>query len=155
MITKTNQSLSAVFDVEPIKHEVIESKPIVTEAKESISAAQEIDFEIARNAMHNLLLKGQSAIENALLIANGTEEAESYNAVSNLIGKVTQASTRLMELHEIKTKLVIKAETPMPTQESSNTVSISGPVFVGTTSELSKMLTNQHKTTNTTTIEGV
>lgn len=148
MITKTNQALSDIFDVEPIVHEVavVESKDItVTEN------AQETDFEIARTTMHNLLLKGQSAIENALLIANGTEEADSYNAVSNLIGKMTDATTKLMGLHETKMKLNIKQPQQLsPDPQGSGTVSISGPVFVGTTSELSKLILDQRKSINTT-----
>lgn len=146
IVTKTNASLSNVFDVEPTVHEVIEheANPVV-----KIEDSQETDFAIARATMHNLLLKGQTAIENALLIANGTEEADSYNAVSNLIGKMTDATVKLMGLHEIKAKINVKVPTIVPQEPGAN-ISISGPVFCGTTSELSKMLADQRKLTNTT-----
>lgn len=147
IITKTNASLSAVFDVDPTVHEVIEHEgnPVAV-----IEDSQNTDFEIARATMHNLLLKGQQAVENALVIANGTEDADSYNAVSNLIGKVTAASTKLMELHDIKMKLNVKVPTILPQESGVPAVNISGPVFCGTTSELSKMLADQRKSTNTT-----
>lgn len=144
MITKTNQSLSNIFDVEPSTGEVIEHEPNVSK---SIEKLQDIDFEIARTTMHNILLKGQSAIENALLIANGTEEPDSYNAVSNLIGKMTDASVKLMGLHETKMKILTKSEVQIQsTTESSTTTNISSQVvFVGSTSELAKNISDLRK----------
>lgn len=149
MITKTNQSLSNIFGVEPTAHEVIEHETKIVSVVEN---AQDTDFEIARTTMHNLLLKGQSAIENALLIANGTEEADSYNAVSNLIGKMTDATVKLMGLHEMKAKINTKQQVAQITPELGSTTNISGPVFVGSTSELAKMISDQRKQINTSTI---
>lgn len=141
MITKTNQSLSNIFDVEPTAHEVVaaeEAAPVAVEKPE------DKDFELARLAMHNILLQGSTAIENALVIANGNEEADSYNAVSNLIGKMTEASVKLMGLHEIKAKIA-KPAAPTAPQLEGGAVSINGPVFVGTTSELSRLVMEQRK----------
>lgn len=143
MITKTNQSLSNIFDVEPSTGEIIESKPEI----KVDSTVQDTDFEIARTTMHNLLLKGQSALENAILIANGTEEPESYNAVSALIAKMTDTSVKLMGLHEIKSKLAIKSPSNLqtPNLESTTTNISSQVVFVGSTSEMAKAIFDTQK----------
>lgn len=142
MITQTNQSLSNIFDVEPTMHEVIVPEIV---APEQTAKVEDTDFEIARTTMHNILLKGSTAIENALVIANGNEEADSYNAVSNLIGKMTEASVKLMGLHEIKAKMSKPVTAPITPQLESGAVSINGPVFVGTTSELSRLVMEQRK----------
>lgn len=153
MITKTNQSLSNIFDVEPTVPMpiVIPSETVETKVEAS---TQDTDFEIARLTMHNIMIKGQEAIANALVIANGSEEADSYMAVSNLIGKMTDASTKLMGLHELKMKVNAKVTAPPPPLqlgvEGQTAVNISGPVFVGTTSELSKMVQDQRKIINIT-----
>lgn len=149
MITKTNHGLSNVFDVTPtlVSNEVV----LVAATSEDSSIpkvqqkSQDEDFELVRVTMHNLLLKGQAAIENALIIANGTEEADSYNAVSNLIGKMTEASVKLMSMHEIKQKIESKpvVAPAVPVSSEPNTTNFSGPVFVGSTSELAKMIATQ------------
>lgn len=149
MITKTNQGLSDVFDVTPtlVSNEVALVDVTIEESSEpkAQQKSQDEDFELVRITMHNLLLKGQAAIENALIIANGTEEADSYNAVSNLIGKMTDASVKLMGMHEIKQKIESKpiAAPTVPVSSEPNTMNISGPVFVGSTSELAKMIATQ------------
>ncbi len=149
MITKTNQSLSDVFNVEPTAQDVI-TVEAAAQSTEILDNPASTDFEIARAAMHNILLKGSTAIDNALIIANGNEEADSYNAVSNLIGKMTEASTKLMGLHEMKAKITKPAapNSGQPEQNVPGNVSISGPVFVGTTSELAKIVMQQRKPTN-------
>lgn len=149
MITKTNQGLSDVFDVTPtlVSNEValVDMKIEDSSEPKAKQKSQDEDFELVRITMHNLLLKGQEAIENALVIANGTEEADSYNAVSNLIGKMTDASVKLMGMHEIKQKIESKpvVAPSVPASVEPNTTNFSGPVFVGSTSELAKMIATQ------------
>ena len=146
MITKTNQALSDIFDVEPVTHAIIEHEPV----KATVESAHDTDFEIARLTMHNMLIKGQEAVGNALIIANGTEEADSYNALSTLIKTMTDASSKLMGLHEIRAKIVKPVTQSTPQIEATNNTTISGPVvFVGSTSELASAISSNRKLYNT------
>lgn len=151
MITKTNESLSNIFDVEPSTGEVIEQiVPDIACNDSTVKIkSEDADLEICRTTMHNLLLQGQRSLENAIIIANGTEDADSFNAVSTLIGKMTDASTKLMGLHEIKAKINRPVVMPQPVaqlQPTAGSTNISGPVvFVGSTSEFAKNITDIRK----------
>lgn len=157
MITKTNQSLSEVFDVTPESAMTV-SEQIVEDVDEMSSDAgskhdkdRDADFELARATMHSILLIGQQSLKNAAIIADGTEEPDSYNAVSSLISRITDASTKLMGLHDMKMKLTTKPTAPVaPTTTTGNgNTTISGPVvFVGSTTEMSRMarmVADKHK----------
>lgn len=162
MVTKIEQSLADKFDLDPAAEtndlpiestaetpqtepEAPKEEPRTIEVKANEDLDE--DFEIARKTMHNLLLKGQQTLENAIIIADGTEDPESYNAVSSLIGRLTSASNKLLELHQQKEKLIpspakmMGGETALPTGQTN----ITGPVFCGTTSELSKAIIEMRK----------
>lgn len=145
MITKTDQSLSNIFDVTPTTNEVVKYESATDVTAVTNKTSQDTDFDIARTTIHNLLLKGQQSLDNAIIIANGTEEADSFNAVTNLIAKMTEASVKLMGLHEIKSKITKPTILTPDTPHESGTMNINGPVFVGSTSELSAFITKQQK----------
>ena len=140
MVTKTNRALSDVFDVQPTHADIVDYVPI-DNSKKSL----ETDFDVARSTMHNLLLKGQQSLEQAILIANGTEDPESFNAVSTLIGKMTDASIKLIGIHEAKMKVENKIEVKVPPEQHASTMNVNGPVFVGSTSEFAKFLSDKTK----------
>lgn len=155
MITKTNRALSDVFDVEPIEEkfpatddtfDVVEVPP-TEENKDQV--AMDNDFEIARVTMHNLLLKGQSTLENAIIVANGTEDPDSFNAVSKMVDTLVKVSGKLMDIHETKQKLKNPApkgaDGAVTAPIAPSSTNINGPVFVGSTSELAAFLNkNKH-----------
>ena len=148
--TKTAQAFGDIFDVEPTMSNIVSAEPLPITEKKDVSSA-DTDFEIARASIHNALLKSQNALENAFIIANGTEDPDSYNAASKLVERIVDASTKLMSLHDIKNKVTPKTGGVVPVQETlhsegTSTTTITGPVFVGSTSELAKLLTSQRQT---------
>jgi len=149
MITKTDQSLSDVFDVTPVGQQVAvqATPPAVIEKPVNIEPVDKDlmdDFQIARTMIQGLLVRGADAMENAILIANGTEDPKSFEAVTNLIGKLTDASEKLVGLHEKKNKSATKVAA-QPEMPQGGNINMTGPVFVGSTSELAKMINDSRK----------
>jgi len=126
-MNKLNQTLSEVLDVEPIKYqtEVVEVKTPV-----------EDDAEFARTNIRELIQKGNSAVDNLLLVANASEHPRAYEVAAGLIKNLADLNKDLLEIQKRKRDLD-------PTQSKSNsTTNIDKAVFVGSTTELVKFLKN-------------
>lgn len=126
-MNKLNQTLSEVLDVEPIKYqtEVVEVKTPV-----------EDDAEFARTNIRDLIQKGNSAVDNLLLVATASEHPRAYEVAAGLIKNLADLNKDLLEIQKRKRDLD-------PTQSKSNsTTNIDKAVFVGSTTELVKFLKN-------------
>lgn len=125
---KLNQKLSEVLDVEPIEYhntEIIEAKTPV-----------EDDAEFARQNIRTLIEKGNSAMDNLLLVANASEHPRAYEVAAGLIKNLADLNKDLLEIQKRKKDLD-------PSQTRNNgTTNIDKAVFVGSTTELVKFLKN-------------
>jgi len=133
----TNESLSNVFDVEPIgKTEIITKEgDVLTEPNEKIEA----DYDVARNNLRELLTTGQSALMQALEVAKQSEHPRAFEVVGNLMKQLADVNQQLLDLHQQKQKL------DAPSKEEKSKVTNNNAIFVGSTAELNKMLNNMTK----------
>ena len=58
------------------------------------------DFDTARANIKNILEVGSTAITSLGVLAHQSQDPETYTALSRLIKDVTDASTKLLDLHE-------------------------------------------------------
>jgi hypothetical protein len=127
-MNKLNEKLSDILDVEPINYETTE----VVEVKTPV----EDDAEFARTNIRELIAKGNSAIDNLLLVANASEHPRAYEVAAGLIKNLADLNKDLLEIQKRKKDLD-------PTQVKNNsTTNIDKAVFVGSTTELVKFLKN-------------
>jgi hypothetical protein len=134
----TDESLSKLFDLEPMpKQEIVEAQANVV----SIDTTNKIedDYDKTRENLHDLLVKGKEALETALTVAKQSEHPRAFEVVGNLMKQLADINQQLMDIHQQKKKL----EEPSKTQSNRNTTN--NAIFVGSTAELSKMLTNMNK----------
>lgn len=127
MMNRLNQTLSEVLDVEPIDYQTTE----IVEVKTPV----EDDAEFARTNIRDLISKGNSAIDNLLLVANASEHPRAYEVAAGLIKNLADLNKDLLEIQKRKRDLD-------PTQSKGNTTNIDKAVFVGSTTELVKFLKN-------------
>jgi len=133
----TDDKLSEVFNVEPMdKTEVIKSDGTVLPPK-SKKQEENIDFDYnrTRDNLHGLLVNGQDALVNALEIAKQSEHPRAFEVVGNLIKQLADVNEQLLNLHERKQKL----DSPGG-KEDKKGVTNNNAIFVGSTSELNKLL---------------
>ena len=95
----------------------------------------EDDAEFARTNIRDLISKGNSAIDNLLLVANASEHPRAYEVAAGLIKNLADLNKDLLEIQKRKRDLD-------PTQSKGNTTNIDKAVFVGSTTELVKFLKN-------------
>lgn len=136
-------TLSEVFDVEPLSGDVVTTKgevvlPEQTQQEEKIDH----DYDATRNNLHSLLVQGQDALIYALEIAKQSEHPRAFEVVGNLIKQLSEVNAQLLELHEKKQKLDAPSKNGEPpvTQNVTNNA-----LFVGSTSDLNKFLDKMKK----------
>lgn len=141
---KTDDELSKVFNTEPLKGELITSSgevilPETTKVEENI----DYDYEKTRANLHNLLNQGQDALLHAIEIAKQSEHPRAFEVVGNLMNQLADINEKLLKLSEKKQKL----DNPQPkggSPEQAKQVT-NNAIFVGSTSELSKLINNMNK----------
>jgi hypothetical protein len=143
---KQDENLSKVFGIEPLKQgevvstgeEIVNHTPN-TKVEDNI----ETDYDISRSNLHKLLNQGQDALYAALEIAKQSEHPRAFEVVGNLMKQLADINEQLLKLSEKKVKL----DLPKPTEAGtpSKQVTNNNAIFVGSTSELSKLIQNMNK----------
>ena len=131
---KLNENLSDLFDVEPIQ--TVEHKPIVPVVIDHDDPVVS-DAQFARENIRELISKGNSAIDQLLLVARDTEHPRAYEVAAGLIKNLGDLNKDLLEIQKRKRDLA-----PKETAQSSG-LSIDKAVFVGSTAELIKLVRNK------------
>lgn len=104
-----------------------------------VSDQAENDFEFSRQTYYDLILKGQEALDEMLMVAKSTEHPRSYEVVAGLIKNISDVNDRLMDNH--KKNKDLKAPNKFERDENDRPA----VAFVGTTSDLQRMLQKAHE----------
>jgi len=124
----TNEKLSEIFDIEPIKYES-------TEIIESNKTQIDDDSEFARQNIRTLIEKGNDAIDNLLMVAKQSDHPRAYEVAANMLKSLTDMNKDLMEIQKRKKELQPK--------ETNNSINVEKAVFIGSTKELINALKNK------------
>ena len=141
---KSDENLSKVFGVEPIREgEVITSGgDVILPDSKGVEENVIKDYDSARNNLYKLLNQGQDALYSALEIAKQSEHPRAFEVVGNLMKQLADINEQLLALSERKQKL----DTPKQQEgQPSKQVTNNNAIFVGSTSELSKLIKNMDK----------
>jgi len=140
---KSDDNLSKIFDVEPLKPgEVASTGQEIVPASNKVEDNVNYDYDSARNNLHKLLNQGQDALYHALEIAKQSEHPRAFEVVGNLMKQLADTNEQLLALSERKQKLDgPKQQEGQPNKQVTN----NNAIFVGSTSELSKMIKDMNK----------
>ena len=133
---KVDKQLSDIFNIESTDNEVVATTQVLSAESGNML---EDDFEEARRNLRLLLLDGQSALQNALSVAQQSEHPRAFEVVGNLIKQLADVNQQLMDLHQQKQKL------EEPKGDAKKQVTNNNAIFVGSTTELNKMIQNMTK----------
>jgi transcriptional/translational regulatory protein YebC/TACO1 len=95
------------------------------------------DYEYTRETLYDLIEKGREGIEEMIEVARQSEHPRAYEVLATLIKDTANTSEKLMDLHR-KIQSIDKMMLPAPEQNSNTTNNL----FIGSTSELQRMLKN-------------
>ena len=134
---KIDDNLSKVFDLDEIKEENLETKE--GEIVAASATAVQDDYDATRKNLHVLLMQGQDALVNALEVAKQSEHPRAFEVVGNLVKQLADVNQQLMDLHKQKQQI----DNPKGSKSEKNVTNNS--IFVGSTAELNKLISNMNK----------
>ena len=101
----------------------------------------ETDYNYSRAQLYSLVEKGQEAVDGALDVAQQSDSARAYEVAGQLIKHVADTADKLIDLQK-KMKDIDEVKDKNTTNVTNNSL------FVGSTSELQKMLKQTIKDNN-------
>jgi hypothetical protein len=131
----TYEKLDEIFEVEPTQ--IVESPKVMPKAKKG---EVEQDYEIARAQLHNLVMKGQEAIDGILDVARSSDHPRAYEVAFQGIKNVSEVADKLIDLQK-KMKDIDEKPRLTPT-------TVNNTMFVGSTSEMAKLIKQNSKQIN-------
>jgi hypothetical protein len=137
---KSDNMLSDVFNVEAN----ILTTEIITKDGEIIKQSVdkiENDYDLTRGNLQALLKQGHEALVKAIEIAQQSEHPRAFEVVGNLMKQLADVNQQLMDLHKQKQKL----DEPNEKDKSSKQITNNNAIFVGSTTELNKLIKNMTK----------
>ena len=139
---KIDDKLSEVFDLEPmeVKKIVPRSTDIVV-SDEPVDKHIENDYDYVRNNMRDLLATGSDALLDALEVAKQSENPRAYEVVGSLMKNLADMNQQLLDVHQQKQKLTGMEKVK---EDQSKQITNNNAIFVGSTSELAKMIQNMN-----------
>lgn len=135
-MSKFENNMAEIFDVIPTE-KTPATVPVVIQNKESNTMESDLDddYNAARKNLKELVSKGNVAIEQLMAIATDTEHPRAFEVVATLIKNTAEANEKL---------LMIQRETRnmkgLNNKSSASSVNVDKAIFVGSTSELSKLI---------------
>ena len=138
----TDDKLSEVFDIEPIGE--TKKTEIITADGEILPSAEGAighDFDTTRANLHAILQQGQEALTHALSVAKQSEHPRAFEVVGGLMKHLSDINTQLLDLHKKKQAI----ENPKGSTSDESTSVTNNAIFVGSTADLSKMLSDLRK----------
>ena len=124
------ESIDNALDIES---SIVESKPMKPAPPKEDKNDIKKDYEYTRGNLYSIIEKGQEALNGVLELAQESEMPRAYEVAGQLIKSVADTTDKLIDLQK-KLK-----DVEDDSKKTTNNVT-NNAVFVGSTSELQKML---------------
>jgi hypothetical protein len=132
-----NKNLADVFDVTPIPEDKKEKLPMLSVKYNEPDMKQDLTdaYQQSKENLQGIIDQGKDAMEEILNIAKAGQHPRAFEVYSGLLKNMTEANDRLLKIQ--------KEMREMDEEKKKNTgTNIDKAIFVGSTSELSKLLKN-------------
>jgi hypothetical protein len=130
---KNIENLNDIFNINPMDESENATLPAIPENLNATKAMdQEDDYQLARQTMRKLLLKGEDTLEELINLSKNSEHPRSYEVTGQFIKTLSDVSKDLLGLQKQVKEL--QADDPVQIGTQNNVV------FAGSTSELMKLL---------------
>ena len=132
-----NQSISGALGVsytinspDSMNQKILE--PIVVQA-DTVEENATTDYEFTRRNLHQIIEKGQVALDDMITFAKASQEARGYEVVGTLISNLVDANQKLIML----SKQIKDIQETGPNKDGKT---VTNNLFVGSTAELQKLI---------------
>ena len=132
MQTPNTDPIANALDLKPLQNIIQPTQVVVRDQK------QNTDYDYARENMHDLIDKGQEALQGILDVANMSQHPRSYEVAATLIKTLSDVNKDLLQLAKTKKEIDKEDGVESPQKVTKN-------LFVGSTADLLRTLKNESK----------
>ena len=126
-----------ILNMKPFEKETnLPNNPLEEIKDKTVEEKMEDDFELARNAMRDMIDKNNTSIDEIRSISSSSESSRNYRVLGELVKAQSEVAKDLIDLHLQKKDL----EKEEKTENYNQTNNI---VFAGSTNELMKMISKE------------
>ena len=126
-------SLNDTFNTDPVEVNAITKEDKAKSNIQKLTDDVSKDYDYTRGNLYSLIEKGQEAINGIMELAGESASPRAYEVAGQLIKSVADTTDKLADLH----KKIKEIDEDKPKTQNNVT---NNALFVGSTSELSKML---------------
>ena len=126
------EKLNEIFNIEEHKKDV----PVL------ITDDLEDDYDLARRTLREVITKGSSALDDALMLARSSEHPRAYEVTGQIMKTVSDVAKDLLSLQKQKQDIDRPNKDAIPQIAQQNNI-----LFTGSTEDLLKMLGNRDSKT--------
>ena len=127
-VEKLNKFLDINSDLIPIsKNGKVEISPTVDTSTMDLTA----DYNYSREQYHNLIDKGNEALEELMSVAKESESPRAFEVTAQLLRTISDTTKELLQLQKIKKEVEKEIKDPRTVNNS---------LFIGSTKELQDLL---------------
>ena len=101
------------------------------------------DYKYSRDTYYELVEKGKQSLELMIEVARESEHPRAFEVLSGMIKNISDVNDRLMDLNKKKKDIDKK-------DDVKNVANTTNNLFVGSTTELQKLLKNESEIVNVT-----
>lgn len=126
------EKLNEIFNIEEHKKDV----PVL------VADDLEDDYDLARRTLREVITKGSSALDDALMLARSSEHPRAYEVTGQIMKTVSDVAKDLLSLQKQKQDIDRPNKDATPQIAQQNNI-----LFTGSTEDLLKMLGNRESKT--------
>jgi hypothetical protein len=130
---KNIEQLNDLFNLDPMTDKSMELTTIPESINSNKDIDQEDDYQLARQTMRKLLMKGETTLDELIELSKNSEHPRTYEVAGQFMKTMSDVSKDLLNLQKQVKEL--KADDPQQKIGTQNNV-----VFAGSTAELFKAL---------------
>ena len=130
---KNIEQLNNLFNLDPMTEKPMEVTIIPEVMNSNKEIDQEDDYQLARQTMRKLLMKGETTLDELIELSKSSEHPRTYEVAGQFMKTMSDVSKDLLNLQKQVKEL--KADDPQQKIGTQNNV-----VFAGSTAELFKAL---------------
>ena len=112
--------------------------PAIFDDEQKKNFVHEQDYEYSRDTYYDLIEKGRESLELMIEVARESEHPRAFEVLSGMIKGIADVNDKLMDLNK-KQKELTKEDKPPESSTTNN-------LFVGSTTDLQRMLLGDEKT---------
>jgi hypothetical protein len=130
-VEKLNKVIDVTGELIPVERIKKEKAPAVEITTTDLTS----DYDFSRGQYHNLIEKGNEALEELLAVAKESESARAYEVTAQLVRTLSDTTRELLELQKTKKEIEKDVKDPHTVNNS---------LFIGSTKELQDLLVGKN-----------